>query len=294
MAKCGFVNVIKPTGMTSSDVVCAVKKIIGEKKVGHLGTLDPAASGVLPIAVGKAAKFFDYFLKKDKVYVADVKFGVLTDTLDSFGKIIETDDIVIKKEQLESVLIGFVGKIKQVPPLYSAIKVNGKKACDLARNGEIVELKKREIEIYSIELLDEIDVNTFRFRVHCTAGTYIRTLFNDIAVKLGTIATTPVIIREKSGSFDTKNAVTLDEFRNNPSLIAVEQLFTNCKIIDISDAVLSKKLLNGVRINKNDGFNKFDLSENEEFFIRIDNKLVGMYRFLGEKLDCIVFLSENN
>lgn len=294
MAKCGFVNVIKPTGMTSSDVVCAVKKIIGEKKVGHLGTLDPAASGVLPIAVGKAAKFFDYFLKKDKVYVADVKFGVLTDTLDSFGKIIETNDIVIKKEQLESVLLHFVGKIKQVPPLYSAVKVNGKKACDLARNGEIVELKERVIEIYSIELLSEIDVNTFRFRVHCSAGTYIRTLFNDIAAKLGTIATTPVIIREKSGSFNTKNAVTLDEFRNNPSLIAVEQLFTNCKIIDISDVVLSKKLLNGVKINKNDCFNKFDLSENEEFFIRIDNKLVGMYRFLGEKLDCIVFLSENN
>lgn len=294
MAKCGFVNVIKPTGMTSSDVVCVVKKALSEKKVGHLGTLDPAASGVLPIAVGKATKFFDYFLKKDKVYVADVKFGILTDTLDSFGKVIETDNIVIKKEQILVVLNKFIGQIKQVPPLYSAIKVNGKKACDLARNGEIVELKEREIQIYSIDLLDEIEVNTFRFRVHCTAGTYIRTLFNDIANELKTIATTPVIIREKSGSFDISKAVTLDEFRDNPNLITVEQLFNNYKIIDISDAVLSKKLLNGVKINKNEILNKFDVSEKEEFFIRIDKKLIGMYKFLGEKLNCIVFLSENN
>ena len=147
----GFVNIIKPTGMTSSDVVLRVKKILKTKKVGHLGTLDPAASGVLPVAVGKATKFFDYFLNKDKTYVAVVKFGIETDSLDSFGNITNKDNTIISKEDILKVIPEFIGKILQVPPKYSAIKINGKRACDLARENIDFEIKPKEITIHSIK-----------------------------------------------------------------------------------------------------------------------------------------------
>ena len=155
----GFVNILKPTGMTSSDVVCKVKKILGTKKVGHFGTLDPAASGVLPLGVGRGAKFFDYFLSKDKEYYALVEFGVLTDSLDSFGEVLETRDVDVSKEQILSVLPKFIGKIEQIPPKYSAVKINGEKACDLARKGVEFEIKSRQIEIFNIDLLQKIEKN---------------------------------------------------------------------------------------------------------------------------------------
>lgn len=288
MLKSGFVNVCKPTGVSSSYVVCAVKKALKLSKVGHLGTLDPAASGVLPIAFGKATKFFDYFLSKDKVYVADVKFGVLTDTLDSFGLIIKTGDKIISDEEIKSVLPKFIGVLKQIPPMYSAIKVGGKKACDIARSGEIVELTPREIEIYDLQLLGKIDDNLYRFRVHCSAGTYIRTLFNDIAEELGTVATTPVIIREKSGAFEIEDSVTLDELKFEPKLLSIEDVFKNFQFFEISDEKIVKQFLNGVKLNSHEVGVDFD----EPFFIKTSEKLVGMYHISGGKLVCDVFLYE--
>ena len=288
MVKSGFVNVIKPTGMTSSDVVIKLKKILGTKKVGHLGTLDPAASGVLPVAFGKATKFFDYFLKKDKVYIADVKFGVLTDTLDSFGSVTDRQNVNISSEDIKNVLGEFVGKIKQVPPKYSAVKINGKKACDLIRMGVEVEIKPREIDVYDIELLDELEKNLFRFKVHCSAGTYIRTLFNDIASKLGTIATTPVIIRTKSGLFEIGSAVTLSQLNEEKSIIEIDKLFHGLEKINISDNVLYKKLANGAKLTKND----LNIENENNFLIYGADKLVGMYHFEQERLICDVFLLE--
>lgn len=288
MVKSGFVNVIKPTGMTSSDVVIKLKKILGTKKVGHLGTLDPAASGVLPVAFGKATKFFDYFLKKDKVYIADVKFGVLTDTLDSFGSVTDRQNVNISSEDIKNVLGEFVGKIKQVPPKYSAVKINGKKACDLIRMGVEVEIKPREIDVYDIELLDELEKNLFRFKVHCSAGTYIRTLFNDIASKLGTIATTPVIIRTKSGLFEIGSAVTLSQLNEEKSIIEIDKLFQGLEKINISDNVLYKKLTNGAKLTKND----LNIENENNFLIYGADKLVGMYHFEQERLICDVFLLE--
>lgn len=287
MLQSGFVNIIKPTGMSSSDVVCKVKKALKIKKVGHLGTLDPAASGVLPVAFGKATKFFDYFLKKDKEYIADVKFGILTDTLDSFGLITEYNNKIITRQDIELVLNQFIGKINQVPPMYSAIKINGKKACDLARVGQEVELKAREIEIYNIDLLGELADNFFRFKVHCSAGTYIRTLFNDIANVLGTIATTSVIIRSKSGSFKIENALTLDEIDEN-NCVSIEEVFEGFNKIEIDDKVMLKKLLNGTKLSRAE----LNIDCDNYFFLMHQSKLIGMYHYDQDRLICDVFLVE--
>ena len=288
MIKAGFVNIIKPTGESSSNVVCKVKKILGIKRVGHLGTLDPAASGVLPVAFGKATKFFDYFLTKDKEYIADVKFGIETDTLDSFGQIIDKQEKQVSMAEIQAVLAEFIGRIKQIPPKYSAIKIDGKKACDLAREGKEVEIKSREIDIYDLKLLSQLDDNLFRFKVHCSAGTYIRTLFSDIAKRLGTVSTTPVIIRTKSGAFNIENAITLNELEKTLKIISIEELFAGFKTFEVSNKETVKKILNGVKISKQE----LSFDEEDKFFIKIDNQLIGMYHFEEEKLICDVFLAE--
>lgn len=289
MIRSGFVNIIKPTGESSSNVVCKVKKRLGKLKTGHLGTLDPAASGVLPVTFGKAAKFFDYFLTKDKEYIAVVKFGIETETLDSFGQVTMVDKKLVSKVEIEAILSEFKGKITQIPPKYSALKIDGKKACDLAREGKDVEIKSREIEIFDIKLLGQESVDEFRFLVHCSAGTYIRTLFSDIAKRLGTVSTTTVIIRTKSGAFSIENAITLDEFDVNKDVISIEEFFKDFKTIEIADRELIKKLINGVKLNKNE----IDINEEKDnFFIKIENQLVGMYHFDNEKLICDVFLFE--
>lgn len=289
MISSGFVNIIKPTGMSSSSVVAAVKKIINCKKVGHLGTLDPAASGVLPIAFGKATKFFDYFLSKDKIYVADVEFGVLTDTLDSFGNITKKDSVIVSQDDILKVIPKFLGEVYQVPPKFSAIKVNGKRACDIARIGENVELSPRKINIYSIELLGKFKNNAYRFRVHCSAGTYIRTLFNDLAASINTVATTPVIIREKSGFFSIDDAITLDELRQRARLISIEAAFKDFEVIEISNELICKKLVSGVKLHKQD----LKIQSSSPFFIKNNENLIGMYHLDGDKMVCDVFLYEN-
>ena len=270
----GFVNVIKPTGMTSSDVVIKVKKILKTKKVGHLGTLDPAASGVLPVAVGKATKFFDYFLNKDKIYVALVEFGVETDTLDSFGNITKRIEKTVLTEDVESAIKCFIGQIEQVPPKYSAIKINGKKACDLARDNVEFEIKSRKINIFNIELVKEVAKNKFLFKVHCSAGTYIRTLFADIAAKLETVATTPVIIRTQSGRFKTESGITLQELEVTGKIQTVEDVFADVKVIDVS-ANVAKKLINGVAVSVAEI--GADVENKQECLIAYEGKLIGFY-----------------
>lgn len=287
----GFVNIIKPTGMTSSDVVCKIKKILHIKKVGHLGTLDPAASGVLPVAVGKTTKFFDYFLSKDKKYTAVVKFGVSTDTIDSFGNITSIDKkIDITESDITKILNNFIGEIEQYPPKFSALKVNGKKAYELAREGVKFELRPRKITIYSINLRQKTDKNTFVFDVHCSAGTYIRTLFEAIAEKMNTVAFVPAIIRTKSGAFDLKNAVTIEEFENNQKLIQIEELFSSFQIVEINDFI-AKKVLNGVRLRLSDM--GVDVSKNEPFLISFEGKIVGLYEIVDNKISAIAFVYDD-
>ena len=283
----GFVNVIKPTGVTSFEVVSRVKKIFNEKHVGHLGTLDPAASGVLPIAVGKATKFFDYFLNKDKCYTALVKFGKETDTLDSFGNITNIDNKIISKEDIEKVISNFVGEIEQVPPKFSAIKIDGKKAYELARKNINFEIKSRKITIFDIKLIKNCGKNLFLFKVHCSAGTYIRTLFQDIAKALETLSTTVVIIRTKSGRFKIDDAKTLDELENFPKVDLIEKIFSDLQIIDIS-ATYAKKILNGVKLKLNEI--DFNVDKSKEFLIKFQDKLVGLFKVENNLITPIVYV----
>lgn len=209
----GFVNVLKPVGATASDVVVCVKHILGERKVGHLGTLDPGASGVLPVAVGQGTKLFDFLTDKVKKYRAFFTFGITTDTLDSYGAITDTCDVLPTIEQISAVLKGFVGEFNQIPPVYSAKSVGGVRAYKLARNGVEVELKPRKIFIYDVQLISQKSPDTFVLDIICGGGTYIRSIVRDLAAKLNTVGYMSGLIRLKSGCFDIETAYTLDEIR---------------------------------------------------------------------------------
>ena len=208
----GVIIINKPKGYTSHDVVNIVRKQLNMKKVGHTGTLDPNATGVLPILVGQATKISKYLIEHKKTYIATIELGEKRDTGDSEGNIIESDsnikefDISIIKQVLQS----FLGKQKQIPPMYSAIKVNGKKLYEYARSGQEVEVEPREIEIYRIELIEYIN-NRIEFEVECSKGTYIRTLCENIAEKLGTIGYMKELQRTSVDKFKIKESINLEE-----------------------------------------------------------------------------------
>lgn len=250
----GFLNILKPTGVSSGFVVNKVKKITGEK-VGHLGTLDPSASGVLSIAVGKATRFFDYFLNKDKEYIALAKFGVLTDTLDSDGKVLKLENRQISLDEIQSVIHLLVGEINQIPPIFSSKNINGERAYDLARQGKDVVLQPKKVQIYGIEAEKTAQNNIFRLKIHCSSGTYVRSIVRDIAEKLGTIATTVCIIRTASGRFKINETITLEELAENPEkhLISINEIL-QLPEISIND-LQAKDLFSGkeICISGNDG-----------------------------------------
>ena len=227
----GFFNINKPRGMNSTKVVAIIKRLTHEK-VGHLGTLDPDAHGVLPIAVGKATRLFDFFLNKDKVYEARGRFGILTDTLDESGRVVLTNDVRPTRAQLEAVLPLFCGKQMQMPPAFSAKQVDGERAYDKARRGEEVTLSPREICVYSLELLS-FEGDEFSVRIHCSAGTYVRALIRDIAEKLGAIATTIDIFRTRSGAFDIASSISIDNICHCERSVAIPTLH----LISIEDAL---------------------------------------------------------
>ena len=183
----GFINVIKPVGATASDVVVKLKFLLQEKKIGHLGTLDPGASGVLPIAVGQATRLFDFLTDKVKYYRAFFTFGKTTDTLDAYGVLTESSDVIPDENAIKGVLTGFVGEFDQIPPVYSAKSVGGVRSYKLARSGAEVELKPKRVSIYEIRLISQKSDDTFVVDIKCSAGTYIRSLARDIAQACGTV-----------------------------------------------------------------------------------------------------------
>ncbi len=224
----GIIIINKPKEYTSHDVVAKVKKICKEK-VGHTGTLDPMATGVLPLLIGEGTKLSEYITNHDKIYIATIKLGIKTDTLDSEGKIIEKQEVDFKKistENVNKVLKTFLGKQKQTPPMYSAIKIKGKKLYQYAREGKKVEVPEREIEIYEIELL-KIENDEILFKVHCSKGTYIRSLCEDVAIKLGTIGYMKELERVKVGEYEINQAVTLKEIEENGQSIKKNQNIGN-------------------------------------------------------------------
>lgn len=216
----GFVNIAKPADMTSSDAVCIVRGVLsrrigGRQKTGHLGTLDPLAEGVLPIALGKATALFDFLAFKTKEYIARFTFGRTTDTLDRGGVFLADEGRVPTEDELKATLPRFFGDVMQVPPAYSAKSVDGKRAYDLARKGVMPELAARPVHIESIELLASNGAE-FTLRIVCGGGTYIRALARDIAAALGTVAFMSALTRTRSGMFTLEDAVTMDDFRAAP------------------------------------------------------------------------------
>ena len=224
--KSGIVLVNKPTGSSSNKVVNIVKYSLKAKKCGHLGTLDLEGEGLLPVTVNGATKLFDYFLNKTKTYETVFIFGFETDTLDTSGEIIKRKECHIQKSDVEKAIKSMIGKYAQMPPLYSAKKVDGKIAYKEARKGNSVELKPKQIEIYDFKLLEEISDNVFKFSITCSSGTYIRSVCRDLAEKLSTYGSMQCILRTRCGGFYLKDAYSLDEIEKGEfKIIPCENLF---------------------------------------------------------------------
>lgn len=207
----GVLNIYKPQGITSFDVVKYIRKITGEKKVGHAGTLDPMASGVLPVCIGRSTKIINYIMENNKVYVAKLKLGIITDTYDREGTVLEENSIeALNEENIKKVIYSFQGEIDQIPPMYSALKVNGKRLYELARQGIEIEREKRKITIHNIDVID-INIPYVKFKVECSKGTYIRSLCYDIGKLLKCGATMWELERTQTGSFIKENSIELPD-----------------------------------------------------------------------------------
>ncbi len=246
-----IINLLKPPGMTSFDVVKFLRGVLRVDKIGHAGTLDPGAAGVLPVFAGKATKAIEYMMDKDKLYRAELTLGIETDTQDSYGEVIKTDYVGATPEQIESTIKGFKGKQKQVPPMYSAIKINGKRLYELAREGVTVERIPREIEIYDLNIVKIGPDNKVIFDVACSKGTYIRTLCADIGRSLGCGGHMSFLVRLKVGNFSISDALTLEEVAEAAStgrlgeyVSKIDELFKDIEKITIGE-VEEKRLLNG-------------------------------------------------
>lgn len=275
----GIILINKEKKYTSHDVVVKVKKIL-KVKVGHTGTLDPNATGILPLLLGNATKISKYLINHNKEYIAELKLGVKTDTADGEGKVIAEKQVNLEgifeniNESTQQILNSFVGKTLQKPPMYSAIKVNGKKLYEYARKNEKVEVKSRQIEIYKMELIKlDLKENIIKFKVRCSKGTYIRTLCEDIAEKLNTYGYMKELQRTEVGDFKIENAITIGELeelvnenklkdkineetlnivnsKDRKYFIKIEELFMDKNIINLDEDLLNK-FLNGVMIKNN-------------------------------------------
>ena len=289
----GIIIINKPKGCTSHDIVYKVKKLLNEK-VGHTGTLDPMAEGVLPLLIGKGTLCSKYLINHDKKYQVTLKLGIKTDTADSEGKIIEEQEVkeeILEKDNAKKILSFFLGKQEQIPPIYSAIKVNGKKLYEYARKGQQVEIPTRNIEIYSIEL---IKINkkekTIEFIVKCSKGTYIRSLCEDIAKKLGTIGYMKELKRLEVGIFKIEDSITIEELKekiekNEKYIISIEEFFSKKKRIDLDEKML-KKFLNGVKLD----YKNLD----DIYRIYSQNKFIGIGKVENQSLKRDIILLEYN
>ena len=251
----GILIIDKEQNWTSNDVVQKVKKITGEK-VGHTGTLDPLATGVLPLLIGKGTLLSKYLVNHDKTYVAKVKLGVKTDTADLEGEVIEketVEDNTFEEKKIKEVLKSFIGKQKQTPPMYSAVKIKGKKLYEYARGGQKVDIPERDIEIYEMELINfRKETQEIEFKASCSKGTYIRSLCEDIAKKLGTIGTMSSLRRIRVGEFKIEDAITISEAQQmdlSERIITIEKFFKKNNKIELSSKDLTL-FLNGVKLDR--------------------------------------------
>lgn len=267
-----IINILKPTGMTSHDVVSRVRRILSIKKVGHTGTLDPDAAGVLPICIGRATKVSELILNKEKSYICELTLGASTDTYDSSGVILNQGNTShITNEDICKAFQGQVGYIDQYPPVYSALKVNGQKMCDLARKGkaDTIEVKSRRIKIEKNEILS-INGNKILFYVKCSKGTYVRSICRDIGEMLGCGGHMSFLLRTSSGRFDLENAITLEEledYYNNNSLdkhlYDIDYVLDNFKKVSLIESAFKYYSNGGVIDSKR--FSTDNLDESDEY-----------------------------
>ena len=245
----GILLVNKPIDYTSRDVVNKLTKILKTKKIGHTGTLDPIATGVLVVCVGNTTKLCELLTSEYKEYIATIKLGIKTDTLDTTGNVIEEKEYNVTEDQIKEVLNSFLGTSIQTTPIYSAVKVNGKKLYEYARAGEQVELPKREINITNIELLS-FKENEIKFKTTVSKGTYIRALIDDICNKLNTVGTMSSLIRTKQGKFTLEETFTLNDIESGKyELIPIEKALSEIETITINEEIYNK-VKNGAIINK--------------------------------------------
>lgn len=279
----GIILINKPKGCTSHDIVNKIKHILNEK-VGHTGTLDPNATGLLPILVGKGTKISQYLINHDKEYKVELKLGIKTDTADSEGRVLEEKEVqenILEKENVQNTLQSFMGKQKQIPPMYSAIKVNGKKLYEYARKDIKLELEPRDIEIYEITLLDIDKIeNIVKFTVKCSKGTYIRSLCEDIAAKLGTIGYMKELNRLQVGIFKIEDSIKIEELEENKNnlnflqehIISIEnafiQIFGRDNYIVLDEKKL-ELLYNGVKLKNNKENGLYRIYDEQKNFIGI-------------------------
>jgi tRNA pseudouridine55 synthase len=253
----GILIIDKPSGWTSMDVCAKIRGILHEKRVGHSGTLDPMATGVLPVFVGKATKAVGFADKSVKEYVAGIRLGIITNTQDVTGDVLETRPVSVSRSDVENAARAFSGDIEQIPPMYSAIKINGRKLCDMARRGREIERPARKVTISEIELLHSSGENEYVLRVVCSKGTYIRTLCSDIGDRLGCGAAMSSLRRTRAGGFSESDAVTLDDVQERGAelLRPVDSLFSEYPAFIIRGAGDEKRCRNGLpfRVEESEG-----------------------------------------
>ena len=282
----GVINVYKEKGYTSHDVVAIVRKTLNIKKVGHTGTLDPDAEGVLPVCIGQATKLADYIMAERKSYTAEITFGAETTTQDASGEIIKEYEYTFDENRLREVIDTFKGEQTQVPPMYSAIKINGKKLYEIAREGKEIERKARKITVYDIRIAEINPPNKAIIEIDCSKGTYIRSLCSDIGNKLGWGAFMSSLTRTASGKFKLNEAVKLDELKNAAErgeaekfIIPPDDVLSGYKRVTVSEKA-DKYLYNGGKIYG--GYLKYDKKPSDnEIVLGYDatGRLVGIYLY---------------
>lgn len=284
--KSGIINVYKEAGFTSFDVVAKLRGILKIRKIGHTGTLDPDATGVLPICIGKATKICDLLTDRDKTYRAVMRLGIVTDTLDMSGNVLETNEVIVTEEDVKSAIMSFVGDIMQIPPMYSALKVNGQKLVDLARKGQVVERKPRPVTIYDIGI-EDITLPLVTFTISCSKGTYIRTLCDDIGRKLGCGGCMESLERIKAAGFSVENALTLsdierirDEGDLDSIILAIDEALVEYpKVVAAEEC--TKILQNGGKVSADD-LTLTDLDAEMVRMYMADDTFVGIYERVGD------------
>ena len=247
----GIIVIDKPQGWTSMDVCAKLRGMYQEKRVGHAGTLDPMATGVLPVFIGRATRAVEFASEGEKEYVAGLKLGVITNTQDTSGEILETRPVAVTPEQLEQALARFRGDIEQIPPMYSAIKINGKKLYELARKGKEVERKPRPVTIHALTVESQTAPDEYTIRVRCSKGTYVRTLCHDIGQALGCGGTMSSLRRTMAAGFDLSQSVQLEDVQDSPDraalLLPVDAYFSTHPALTV-EASVEKKIRNGMTV----------------------------------------------